>query len=231
MTTRVGDLREQVEEFSNEVATLLHSTLPGMPPQIVDTIFLNARYVIRVGVNGAGVPLFVHGDEIATLKASVSCRLDSVNRYLAVDESKYSILANLDRTPILRFEYSRSMLSAPNAHVHVHAHRGALSHLLSRTGHEAPHDISFLHIPVGGSRFRPCLEDLVQFVIQECRFDHLQGWQDQVDEGRERWRRRQVAAVVRDAHDEAARVLQELGYTVESPADAPAVSRKALRHW
>jgi hypothetical protein len=66
-----------------------------------------------------------------------------------------------------------------------------------------PHDISALHIPVGGSRFRPCLEDVIQFLIEECLFDSLPRWREAVEEGRASWRRIQARAVVRDFPREA----------------------------
>lgn len=75
------------------------------------------------------------------------------------------------------------------------------------------------------------LEDLVQFLIQECRFDARDGWRQHVEDGRERWRRRQAASVVRDVPDEAARVLRELGYAVTDPSDVKLPSAKALRNW
>jgi hypothetical protein len=191
MTTTIGDLQEQVAEFATQTAALLSATLPDMPDPIVETEHRSDSnlYVIYVGENAHGVPLFVGGQRLATLTASVSCRLDSVNRYLAVEQSRHSVRADVDRTPIMRYEYHRDMDTAPNAHLHVHAHRGALSHLLSRSGHDTPHDMSALHFPLGGSRFRPCLEDLVQFLIQECGFDSLPGWLTHVEAGRERWRR------------------------------------------
>ncbi len=137
------------------------------------------------------------------------------------------LLATLDRAPVLRVDYRRDMYAAPAAHIQVHAHRGALSHLLSQAEHPFPHDMSALHIPIGGARFRPCLEDFIQFLIAECRFDSLPDWQHCVREGRRRWRRRQAAAVTRDMPEEAARVIRELGYKVESPE--PPLQRGSLR--
>jgi hypothetical protein len=168
---------------------------------------------------------------LASMKLSVACELDSAHRYLAVWESTYDLLAELDRAPVIRVHYVREGQGRPTAHVHVHAHRGALTHLLSQSGHDHPHDIGSLHLPVGGSRFRPCLEDFIQFLISECRFDALPGWRTQVDAGRERWRRRQAATVVRDVPDEAVRVLRELGYAVQEPDPVPDASAKALRGW
>ena len=91
--------------------------------------------------------------------------------------------------------------------------------------------MSSLHIPVGGSRFRPCLEDFIQFLICECKFDSEPGWRKNVEVGRERWRRLQAAAVVRDVPEDAAKVLRRLEYTVEAPDPLPEEARKALRNW
>lgn len=148
-----------------------------------------------------------------------------------MEESTFNLLAVLDRAPVLRIHFRRESNVRPAFHVHFHGHRGALSHLLSQAGHEYPHDMSSLHIPVGGSRFRPCLEDFIQFLICECRFDAQLGWRKHVEAGRERWRCRQAAAVVRDVPEEAARVLRDLGYIVEAPDPLPMTADKALRNW
>jgi hypothetical protein len=75
------------------------------------------------------------------------------------------------------------------------------------------------------------LEDVVQFLITECRFDHLDGWEQHVERGRELWRRRQVAAAVRAVPSEAVRVLRELGYSVAGPEVEREDSSVALRRW
>ena len=51
--------------------------------------------------------------------------------------------------PASRIHYRRYQQSEPAAHIHVHGHRGALSHLLSQTGHESPHEMASLHVPSG----------------------------------------------------------------------------------
>ena len=230
MSEPPGGLEQQVEEFGWETAGLLSAALPGLPTPPIEVLRREDRSVIRPS-GSKGLPLYVHGDELAKLELSIACQLDSVGQYLAVERSSFGLLAALDRMPVLRIDYRHDMYAAPAAHIQVHAHRGALSHLLSRAGHPSPHDMSSLHIPVGGARFRPCLEDFIQFLICECRFDALEGWRGCVEAGRERWRRRQAAAVVRDVPEEAARVLRRLGYTVEAPDPPPDTARKALRNW
>jgi hypothetical protein len=70
-----------------------------------------------------------------------------------------------------------------------------------------------LHLPVGGDRFRPCLEDVIEFLVVECRFDCQVGWRTVLEAGRERWRRMQTRTAA----------LRALGYAVAAPdtANAP----------
>lgn len=225
-----GTLHQQVEEFGQETAELLCATLPGLPDPPVRILRYEDRFVISPP-ESKPLPLYVSDEHLADMKVSIACQLDSVGHYLAVEESKFDLLAVLDRTPVLRIHYRRQEGGRPTAHVHFHGHRGALSHLLSRAGHGAPHDVSSLHVPLGGSRFRPCLEDFIQFLICECRFDSCDGWRTVVEDGRERWRRRQAAAVVRDVPDEAVRVLRNLGYAVQEPDPLPDTKNTALRSW
>lgn len=187
----------------------------------------------RVVVHPVGdVSLFVRGEELAKLDIRLRCQLDSRGTWLAIESSTFMLTATLDRTPVLRFDYLRKANSCPGAHVQVHGHRGALTHLLSQSGHPKPHDMSALHIPVGGSRFRPCLEDVVQFLIEECLFDSVSTWRTAVEEGRTSWRRTQVSAVVRDFHLEAATALRSLGYEVGPPPEnLPDPSPKAMHAW
>jgi hypothetical protein len=224
------DLQEQVRDFAAEMSELLARTLYGLSGQLTEILAREDRFVIHPP-GGRPLPLYVGTEHLANMKLSVSCQMDSPGRYLAVEESNFNLLAALDRTPVLRFHYYRKPRGKPAAHLHFHGHRGALTHLLSKSGHEKPHDISSLHVPVGGARFRPCLEDFIQFLIYECGFKPQPDWQTHIVAGRERWRRRQAAAVVRDVPEEAARVLRELGYKVESPEPVPADQPKALRDW
>lgn len=87
-----------------------------------------------------------------------------------------------------------------------------------------------MHFPVGGPRFRPCLEDILAMTHEEFGIDTARGWQKVVNEGRERWRLIQLTSAVRDCPEEAARVLRELEYKVErSASSAAAGNRGRLR--
>jgi hypothetical protein len=90
-----------------------------------------------------------------------------------------------------------------------------------------------LHFPVGGHRFRPCLEDVLGMLVTELRVDHPAGAIESLPEGREVWRRSQLCTVVRDAPDEAIAALEEQGYTVtlKDGRVAPAGHPERLREF
>lgn len=199
-----GDaLYAEVIPFANEIDALLHNVF-GVRV-LIDIAPLGGRFVVR---NPDPLCLMINGEALGGLHLDFRCTWDSARTFLAVDKSTIKLSALLDRAPIFRFEYERQAHSKPRAHIQVHGHRGALSHLLSRAGHENPHSMEALHLPVGGARFRPCLEDVLQFLIDDCRFDAQPGWRGHVEDGRERWRRMQIRSVVRDVPAEAAEVSQ-----------------------
>lgn len=151
--------------------------------------------------------------------------VDSSGQHLAVEHSSFVLKATLDRAPIIRWDYDREPRSKPSSHVQITAHRGALSHLLSRLDHRTPHSIESLHMPMGGDRFRPCLEDIVEFLIRDCGFQGADGWQASVREGRAKWRRIQTRAVVRDSPGEAVAALTAMGYSVIAPEAGESAER------
>lgn len=227
-----GRLENLAQDFTEETDSLLIGVFRDVPA--IEVVKYHNNYVIRPSNDAGrptGVSLTIQGEPVASLWFDFRCRFDRTEEFLAVEGSSFQLKAALDRAPIFRFEYERSMDKAPHAHIHVHAHRGALSHLLSQSKHATPHDMASLHLPVGGSRLRPCLEDVVQFLVEECGFDAQEGWKDYVEEGRERWRRRQIRALVRDVPSEAVPILQRLGYAIEPPEVPPEDEEKALRAW
>jgi hypothetical protein len=84
------------------------------------------------------------------------------------------------------------------AHVQIHAESSALGYLIAFTGTKKPPKTQLLHVPVGGRRFRPSLEDVVEFAVNELAVEPKPGWQERVKEGRRRWFRLQVNAAIRD---------------------------------
>ena len=196
-----------------------------------------------------GIPLTVDGAPLLNLTAEYYCVWDSPGRFLAVDESAVKVYAGAKAAgePLFRYEYSRAPTGdVPGAHVQIHGHRDALTFVMARAGSGSPRGQQLagrvaqgtaiprmpdLHFPVGGSRFRPSLEDVLDMLVRELGVDHQQDWRDALALGRERWRRLQTAAVVRDAPSEAIAALEKLGYDVKLRAgnEAPADNLDRLR--
>ncbi len=234
------DLAERSASFADEVQETLRSVLPGPIAVVSVTTPQSNRYWVRPenASHNNRIPLFVDAEHLADLTVEMYLGMDRHDQHLKTVLSKMAVHSTLDRQPLVRLEFDAGMHTAPVVHWHVHAERGALSHLLARSHAvrpgqvKAPHMISSLHIPVGGERFRPCLEDLLQFLIDECGIDSLPGWQDAVKSGRERWRRRQIRTVARDAPAEVADVLRGLGWAVEEPAsDQVSENLRTLTAW
>lgn len=170
-----------------------------------------------------------------TLDVKYWCMWDRPGHYLAVEKSNFVVRAHGVDNPLFRVDYVRDPTArVPVSHVQVHAHRDEFVHLLTRSKRVIGTDnlgaaaLSRFHFPAGGHRFRPCLEDLLEVLINEFNLDRLETWKTALAEGRGRWRVIQLKSAVRDAPEEAASVLEGLGYTVDrsgAPSPRPVSQR------
>lgn len=239
--SNAGEPAGSLEEASARFASTIQATLDGVLPgerQIVSTKAPDAQRYVVAPQDGSDVLLLVGGEPLARLSLAMYLSLDRSGKYLKTVRSDMVVKSVLDRTPLIRLDYRSDMTTAPMAHWQIHAERGAFSHLLARAHAQAPprvdkpHALSSLHIPVGGERFRPCLEDVLQFLVQECGVDSHPGWMDVVQEGRRMWRRRQLRATIRDAQEETADVLRGLGWQVEAgPTVDPEEYAPTFERW
>ena len=230
---RPPSLPDQVQVFADDLGTLLNGVFRDAPSIVVTKVEPN--YVVhpqgQAGKVG-GVPLTINNHRLASLRVTYHCHLDSHQAWLAVQASKEWVVAEVDSTPIIRFDYRRKATSEPTSHIQIHAHRGALSHLLSRANRPNPHDMSYVRIPTGGARFRPCLADVVQMLITQIGVDALDGWQEVVEQSRSQFRAVQLKAMVRNQTELAAEALENEGYTVtRPPGGVPEPGQKSLTVW
>lgn len=66
-----------------------------------------------------------------------------------------------------------------------------------------------MHLPVGGRRFRPTLEDIVEFLITEKLASPKPRWETAVARGRESFRKKQLRAAIRRDPETARSALAE----------------------
>jgi hypothetical protein len=233
-------LSDQAAAFADSLTNTLSRVLPG--ENVVRAVSSGeARFVVQ-SITEEGllrrIPLFVAGQQLAELTLKISLEMDAGGAFLKTVSSTFALHSILDlKQPLVRLEFIGTSTGPPVAHWHFHAERGSLTHLLTLSHAndprevEHPHTLSSLHFPVGGERFRPCTEDFLEFLVRECGVDAESGWMPALAEGRQRWRRMQLRAAVRDLQHESAAVLRDQGWTV-TPPDADVEEKlKTLTQW
>lgn len=203
----------------------MEAVLPGAPSQPSVTINDDRGTVVGVLTH----PLYYAGpavcsdaeliepdSDLYSVKLDYRVATDRTGVHPAIQESSFQI--EVYGKPAIRFEYDREKTAVPSAHIHVHGTGGLLSPGLMRNGRSGrgrKGDWQDLHLPVGGHRFRPSMEDFLFFVTKECGFRSRADAVATLRESREKWLDTQCRAAVRDAPEEAAAALRQLGYRVE----------------
>jgi hypothetical protein len=233
-------LLQQAEDFASRltetVQTVAGPTCAPFRATLVEDESASGGGAVFVRQQPAeGITLAVEDEPVLSLTVEYRCTMDGAGKYLTIDESSVKVFpAAEDATDaLLRYEYVRSQHEhLPAAHLHVHGQHPDLEEALgaagtgTRSGKGVQRDakrgrrpsLRSLHFPVGGHRFRPCLEDVLSMLIEEfgVRPSGSRGESKAaLASGRREWRLQQTAAAVRDAPAEAARVLRDLGYTVK----------------
>jgi hypothetical protein len=147
-------------------------------------------------------------------------KLDHSGKFLLTVASAYSVRLEprRDAPALIRYEYNRDSTNRfPRAHVHVAGKSKLLEVFNRRTGNNKK--LSQLHLPVGGRRYRPTLEDLVELLIVEGFVNCRKGWQQVLEEHRQKFQRIQLMAAVRRDPAAAAEALRLIGWKVSPPEE------------
>lgn len=220
-TDRPRSLIDQARDFKDELSGLLNKTVchgiqltsvvmpDGQQVQVGYGITAtNYRPEQKIGLTLGGTP--------AKLFLDLSFRLcmDNENKWLTVVSSFVGLLVELPEEDgsgvvmheLLHYDYERFKEHYTAAHVQVVAQSRAWEWLLTPAGRS----LERLHLPVGGVRFRPTLEDVIEFVGDHKLADMRPKWADVVQEGRERFRDNQLRAAIRRKPELARAVLGEM---------------------
>jgi hypothetical protein len=157
----------------------------------------------------------------AYLRVNLTLEMDDPGTYLAVARSSIAIYADEDgRHMLCHYDYEREPTHGyPDPHFQVEGDSQALRGIAERRPLAAS-SLREVHFPVGGRRFRPTLEDVIEMLVAEGIAEPRDGWKDVVTVHREAWREKQLKAAVRKWPHWAAECLTEHGYAVTPPANS-----------
>jgi hypothetical protein len=239
------DLQARVFDFSLEIMEMLAAVIPNGLVGLESTVVRTRAGGVAVTVEPSeelGLRLDIDGVEAFRLVVQYSLILSPVSKLVSVDRSTFKVNVHGSTRPLFTVDYIRNSGSdVPSAHLNVHADRDDMTAALAATGGRRrgkiyqkrvakgdPPRFGDLHFPVGGHRFRPCLEDILEMLITEFGVDALPEAGPALRAGRGRWRVRQLAAAVSDDPMTAVAELTRLGFDVTA-REGTEVSARADR--
>lgn len=145
---------------------------------------------------------------------------DDARKYMMVTQSMtlLTLSADLSRE-LLHYDYQRDKHleeGYPQAYLHICAGSTDWEIAGRRPGND---DLPLpkMHLPVGpggGRRFRPSVEDVIEFVIVEGLVQHRDGWKEALDKTRQPFRAIQLKAAIRENQQLAKDALEQEGWKV-----------------
>jgi hypothetical protein len=133
--------------------------------------------------------------------------MDDSGEYLTVDKSYVTVYAaDDDEAALFRYDYERGKSGYPEAHLQVFGESAALA---AWTG-SPRRQLDRLHFPTGGRRYRPALEDVIEFLVVEGLTDGRAGWLENLNASRHKYWRRQLSAAIRRDPVTALEVVREM---------------------
>lgn len=225
--TRRFDLERDSRAFAEELTDLLNATVcDGIR---LSTVISPGRDRVRAVIGyeiskqeldlRKCIPVTIGSQPKIWLGFSMRLEQDFEDKYLMVRQSVMLLSASPDPTDtLLHYDYERDKPDDyPDAHLQICATSETWKQVGVRTdGSERL--LERMHLPVGGRRFRPTLEDIVEFLIAEKLAQPKDGWKQAITEGRENFRRKQLSAAIRRDPETARAVLTQLDADAEAPS-------------
>lgn len=218
------DLLAEARTFAAEVGGLLNRTITtGVSLSAVLHPSGNcwvARGITKRSFDLSGIAVRLgRGNPPCYVLVAYVLQLDPEGQHLAVTKSNYGVyLDEALEQVVLHYDYEREPANEyPSAHIQIHGESTTLQELCRRAG--VSRDLGRFHFPVGGRRFRPTLEDLIEFLVIEGLAEPREGWQEVVGQHRSVWETRQLCAAVRRNPGAAANQLRAGGWACAPPPD------------
>ncbi len=216
-------LADQAEVFAGEMTRLLAATISDnveMQVVAVESSDEPTRYVIgnRIGGEAQHPVEQMRGEHIPiencpnlALRTSWVFVPSTSGEWIKVQWSQFGLFVKhkSDWVPFVRLEVDPTKDEWASAHYNITAESSLLGYIWGRTDNPNRR-LQSLHFPVGGFRFRPCLEDFLEFLIDERLIPAREGWKEALQPTRDSYRKKQLEAMIAKHPDVAERVLERL---------------------
>ena len=215
-------LDAQAREFADQTSELLNKTVTdGIRISAVET--LDGERIMGCGVSRTQArpdPIAIaysRRKAVVYLYLAHLYDIDDEKEYLTMASSIMSLYTSPDMGDeqlIVSVDYTRDPANKyPGAHLHVGGVRDDLDSVYLGDDRKT-RKLRDLHLPVGGKRFRPALEDLIEFMVTEEMVDPRPNWRVTLDLHRAKRETLQLKAAVRRNQEAAAEALKASGWEV-----------------
>lgn len=199
-------LRNQTNGFTKEIQALLNGTIAdyvqikAVALQVGDDrLFMLGHLLDKRTLIAHRFPLKPRAPKAELwMDVSFQLRLDAEREHLMVHKSFVGVFGSKDaKHGLFHYDYERDKADGyPDAHVQVEA-SSEFFETLNDPKCDPGRSLASLHFPVGGKRFRPCLEDVIEFLAVERIVRARDGYEKLLEAGRERFRKNQLMAAMR----------------------------------
>ncbi|WP_345011147.1 hypothetical protein [Streptomyces shaanxiensis] len=199
-------LRDQTTRFAKEIQALLNCTIAHhVQVKAValskgdDRLFMLGHLLTKNTLTAQRFKLKPRAPKAELwMDVSFQLRLDAEREHLMVHKSFFGLFGAQDaKHGLFHYDYERDKADGyPDAHLQVDA-SSELFTTLNDPRRDVGRSLAQVHFPVGGKRFRPCLEDVIEFLIVERLVDAKDGYEKVIEAGREGFRKNQLMAAMR----------------------------------
>ena len=209
-----GRFRSEARNFAGRLTSLLNRTVCNGPSIGTFTQRGHDYAIVGFGVSDRDPTA-----QLIPIDKCTGCQLhmhmffqlerDKERDFLMVTSSSLGLcLDDAGERVLFHADYERNKDVYAEAHLQVWASSDDWTELLESRPEQ--HELSRLHLPAGGRRYRTSVEDIVEFIVNERLATPKDDWQTVVDESRREFEDRQLRAAVRRHPDTAREVLEGL---------------------
>ncbi|MCX4906853.1 hypothetical protein [Streptomyces sp. NBC_00878] len=216
-----ADLRNLANAFAGQIEKTLNRTITNnakikavVPDGSDGSLIPVGQGLTKRSLVATLIPLHLRNETpTAWLDLIFQMCMDDQGEYLMVRSSYIAIAADpVGEAQLCHFDYERDKGDGyPEAHLQIHGPTPPALTKICKAARRDDDTLAKLHFPVGGRRFRPCLEDVIEFLITERLARGHPDWQKVIEEGREGFQAVQLRAAMRKRPDVVEAYLGKYG--------------------